>query len=225
MDTAYLPSSFGIIISDYQTSYRFIYSHGDGITVPKSEFGKFDSIRFVHALEYATKQYERIYTLSNVLSAGAWWDDEQVMHLYEAIHGYSPFYNMNFDCEPFNSIYGYWCGSREIPLEYRKSRQKTKPTRKPNPGYIYLVKAVTPDNHYKIGLSVNPVTRIGSMGVKLPFPIDTLHTFPTSDMAMAEKSLHNKYQSKRVDGEWFALSPEDVEDICCIQSMDFTGVQ
>lgn len=83
-------------------------------------------------------------------------------------------------------------------------------------GYIYLLRAIAPHNYYKIGLSKDPATRIESMGVKLPFPIEPIHTFPTNDMYRTEKALHEKYADKRVNGEWFELSPEDVAGICAI---------
>lgn len=95
----------------------------------------------------------------------------------------------------------------------------------PQPGYIYLLRAVTPDNHYKIGLSKDPVKRIESMGVKLPFPIEPLHQFPTNHRFKAEKNLHEKYADKRVNGEWFNLSDADVQEICAIGRMNVEGVR
>ena len=92
-----------------------------------------------------------------------------------------------------------------------------------NHGYIYLVQAVSPYNHYKIGLSKEPVKRIESMGVKLPFPIEVIHLIQASDRYVAEKSLHNRYAHKRVNGEWFELSEQDVKDICSIQIIDIAG--
>lgn len=92
-------------------------------------------------------------------------------------------------------------------------------------GYIYIIRAVTPQNHYKIGLSKEPVTRIETMGVKLPFPIEALHLIPTNDMFSAERLLHSRYDEKRVNGEWFALSDDDVAEICQIDQLHIEGVQ
>jgi hypothetical protein len=91
-------------------------------------------------------------------------------------------------------------------------------------GYVYLIRAVTPDNHYKIGLSKEPVKRIVSMGVKLPFPIEVIHLIHASDRFLAEKTLHNRYVDKRVNGEWFELSAQDIQDICAIRTIDIAGV-
>lgn len=115
----------------------------------------------------------------------------------------------------------YWYKVNEIVVALRKLANK-KPAQR---GYIYLLRAVVPDNYYKIGLSIDPVKRIESMGVLLPFPIKPLHQFPTNHRFRAEKQLHDKYANKRVNGEWFALSEQDVKDICAISHMDIEGVQ
>lgn len=93
------------------------------------------------------------------------------------------------------------------------------------PGYIYLIKSVTPKPYYKIGLSKTPVERIDRLDVILPFPIEPLHQFPTNHRHKAEKVLHKLYGDKRVNGEWFALSEQDIADICAIERMDIEGVQ
>lgn len=90
----------------------------------------------------------------------------------------------------------------------------------PHPGYVYLVQAVAPQNMYKIGYSANPVKRIESLGVKLPFPIEPLHLIPTNDTRVAERQFHDQYASKRVNGEWFSLTPDDVSHICSVDYVD-----
>ena len=109
------------------------------------------------------------------------------------------------------------------PRPMKPVAEPPKPT--PKPGFIYILKAITPDNHYKIGRSKDPVNRIETMGVKLPFPLEPIHQFPTSDASRAEKQLHEQYEDKRVNGEWFALSDSDVETICQIERMDFDEEQ
>jgi hypothetical protein len=104
--------------------------------------------------------------------------------------------------------------------DYLRRQVSTIKSRPKQPGYIYLLKATTPDIYYKIGLSKKPVERIASMGVLLPFPIAPLHHFPTNDMKGAEGILHQRYDDKRADGEWFALSEQDVADICAIEQME-----
>lgn len=91
------------------------------------------------------------------------------------------------------------------------------------PGYVYLVRAVTPHNHYKIGLSKKPIKRISRLDVTLPFPIEITHLIPTDHCFKAEKMLHEKYKEQRLNGEWFELGDQDIEDICQIKSLNFFG--
>lgn len=115
--------------------------------------------------------------------------------------------------------------SIEVHTRHQRRYAETESKKpKPAPGYIYLIRAVAPDNHYKIGLSREPVKRIESMGVLLPFPIEPIHQFPTNHMTKAERQLHGQYADKRLNGEWFALSEQDVRDICAIERMDIEGV-
>lgn len=86
-------------------------------------------------------------------------------------------------------------------------------------GYIYLLRAIMPDTSYKIGYSSTPKERIESMGVKLPFPIKPLHLIPTNNVRHAEKYLHHLYAQKRLGGEWFQLSNEDVQSICNLNEL------
>lgn len=94
----------------------------------------------------------------------------------------------------------------------RLRNRKTKP--KPHSlaeGFVYLLK--TPQGLYKIGRSKNAEKRITKLGVKLPYPIYPLAIIKTSDMVALEKVLHARFEEKRVNGEWFELSDEDVQYI------------
>lgn len=93
-----------------------------------------------------------------------------------------------------------------------------------NHGYIYLLRAIMPGGYYKIGRSKTPERRIKSMGVKLPFPIETIHCFPTDNQHKVEKYLHQKYADRHADGEWFMLSDQDVADICAIQVLNLEDI-
>ncbi len=76
------------------------------------------------------------------------------------------------------------------------------------PGYVYLIRSVT--GHYKIGRTRDPKKRMATFGVKLPFEVEFECLIKCEDMAQAEQELHAKFDHKRVNGEWFALSDEDV---------------
>lgn len=78
-------------------------------------------------------------------------------------------------------------------------------------GYVYLIQAAS--GFYKIGRTANPKNRIRTFSVKLPFEVDYLCLIKTKNMYKLERELHKRYEKKRVRGEWFKLSPADVEYI------------
>jgi hypothetical protein len=77
----------------------------------------------------------------------------------------------------------------------------------PMVGYVYLIWS---QYGYKIGKAVNVKSRTKLFEVKLPFPIRVEHYARFSDYTQAERSLHLHFHEKRMEGEWFALSEEDV---------------
>lgn len=78
-------------------------------------------------------------------------------------------------------------------------------------GYVYLV--ASPSGHYKIGRTRDIHDRMRTFEVKLPFEPRLEHTIKTSDCVALETELHHRFEAKRVNGEWFALSPGDVQYI------------
>lgn len=46
-----------------------------------------------------------------------------------------------------------------------------------------------------------------------PLPIEIIHEISTPNYKDVERSLHERFASKRRSGEWFALSPDDIEYI------------
>lgn len=77
-------------------------------------------------------------------------------------------------------------------------------------GYVYLLKY---QHLYKIGMS-----RFGGQyraaqirdKRKLPAKPELIFEIAVPDMAAKEKELHIRFADRRVKGEWFALTPEDV---------------
>jgi hypothetical protein len=64
---------------------------------------------------------------------------------------------------------------------------------------------------YKIGKSYNPSNREKTLCAQIPL-LRLLHKTESRTPNM-EKSLHKKYANKRVRGEWFNLTQEEVEYI------------
>lgn len=86
----------------------------------------------------------------------------------------------------------------------------TRPEREPKivTEFVYLMKS---GPHYKIGRT-NSVGRRGSeLAIKIPVPPKTIHTIETDDPIGVEAYWHKRFADKRGEGEWFALSADDVK--------------
>jgi hypothetical protein len=76
-------------------------------------------------------------------------------------------------------------------------------------GYVYLLKHGT-RREYKIGQTNNPLRREGELGIQLPEKCQPIHYIQTDDPEGVEAYWHRRFASKRKEGEWFALTPQDV---------------
>lgn len=77
-------------------------------------------------------------------------------------------------------------------------------------GFIYVVQEES-RGFFKIGRALDLNNRVKTFHVKLPFKINLHHSFKCDDYVQAEKTLHDCFAESRIDGEWFALCPEDLE--------------
>lgn len=80
--------------------------------------------------------------------------------------------------------------------------------------YVYLMTDTT-NGFYKIGISNNPKYREGTLQAEKPtIELLTAKPFPSRVIAEAiEQALHKAFGEKRLRGEWFELTPSDVDDI------------
>lgn len=93
---------------------------------------------------------------------------------------------------------------------FQKSDPHSGPP-KPRFGWVYLLSA---GNRYKIGLTTSPVEkRVATIQANTPWDIVIEHIICSSDVRATEKRLHDQFEEKRVNGEWFNLTPEDVKYI------------
>lgn len=102
-------------------------------------------------------------------------------------------------------------------LAYQSKPQTTRQFSVTRAGFVYLLRSAS--GFWKIGKTKNPQNRIETFSVKLPFEVEYEHLIPCADMSSAEIQLHQRFATKRTNGEWFALTDEDVAIIKSIQSL------
>jgi hypothetical protein len=76
-------------------------------------------------------------------------------------------------------------------------------------GYVYLLKHGS-RREYKIGRTNNPLRREGELGIQLPEKCEPVHYIQTDDPEGVESYWHRRFANKRKEGEWFALTPQEV---------------
>jgi hypothetical protein len=76
-------------------------------------------------------------------------------------------------------------------------------------GFVYLVKHGS-RSEYKIGKTFNRLRREGEIRLQLPEKLNPIHYIETDDPAGVEVYWHTRFAAKRKEGEWFALSRDDV---------------
>jgi len=77
-------------------------------------------------------------------------------------------------------------------------------------GCIYVLRA--PDGLHKIGRSVSPERRVGSLNTgRADRGLELVCTVAATHTSTLETMLHQRFASKRVNGEWFDLTPSDIE--------------
>lgn len=79
-------------------------------------------------------------------------------------------------------------------------------------GYCYLIgEHLT--GRYKIGYGKYPTRRLRQLQTGNSRRLGLGVVIKTNNMAETEAQLHNQYQHRRVDGEWFALTASDIAEV------------
>ena len=79
---------------------------------------------------------------------------------------------------------------------------------------VYVLQDCTLTGWYKIGYTGNLTERIRTISrTKLPVPLHLglVAVIPSDTPGSLERRLHQRFADKRVRGEWFALSPADID--------------
>lgn len=74
-------------------------------------------------------------------------------------------------------------------------------------GWVYLVKS---GDHFKIGRSNHVGRRTYEMALQLPEKLEVVHALETDDPEGIERYWHRRFESTRLNGEWFKLTAQDV---------------
>lgn len=80
---------------------------------------------------------------------------------------------------------------------------------------VYLVSALVDDNKiYKIGYTRRDVNvRINEFKTGNPYEFEILKVYTTDKYGSSiEKKLHSTFNSKKINGEWFQLDQEDIDN-------------
>ncbi|MGX1194588.1 GIY-YIG nuclease family protein [Metabacillus sp. SLBN-84] len=78
------------------------------------------------------------------------------------------------------------------------------------PGYVYFVQEHM-NGSFKIGKTKNIEKRMNVFGVKLPFKNELVFLIKSGNHHQTEAAFHRYFANKRIEGEWFSLSENDLE--------------
>lgn len=79
-------------------------------------------------------------------------------------------------------------------------------------GNVYLLKIISDDKYYKIGITKNNViSRVKQLQTGNSETIEIESEYRTDNYLKVEKMLHNKFDTRNIRGEWFQLKQEHVD--------------
>ncbi len=79
-------------------------------------------------------------------------------------------------------------------------------------GVIYLIQCVG-FPYYKIGISDNTENRLSTLQTGVPFELKLIKSVYVTKAIEAERYLHSLYEAKRVRGEWFNFTDNELDDV------------
>lgn len=89
-------------------------------------------------------------------------------------------------------------------------------------GFIYILH-IDGSPHYKIGKSVDPEQRRCKDFARLPATFICI--IATNFMSRLESEIHERFRGKQIDGEWYALQPDDLIYLRSLQDVQYDCMQ
>lgn len=99
--------------------------------------------------------------------------------------------------------------AKRLAERLREKAYRESETKIAKGGFVYLMRDTSLDYH-KIGFSTNPRFRERTLQAQKP-TIQIEHCWKGT--WRIEQDLHEKFMHKRIRGEWFHLTPEDITEI------------
>ena len=152
------------------------------------------------------KKYSSIFYMDELSKLGISLDNflEAVRLTQETVGNIDLHYNSDD-----NSFIIYFNNLKSFVDNFYKERKYTKKEKYVSYTYIYVMIDYN-TNYYKIGRSNKPEIREKTLQSEKP-TIELLGKWEAK--VQTEKLLHNHFDNKRVRGEWFDLSAEDLKNI------------
>lgn len=85
-------------------------------------------------------------------------------------------------------------------------------------GVVYIISDTY--GNYKIGYAKSFYLRWRDYQTIFPYGPEVINLIKTDKMRWLEKTLHKKYQSKKIRGEWFKLNNDDIEYLTNLKDGD-----
>ena len=83
-------------------------------------------------------------------------------------------------------------------------------------GVVYLLRA---GPFFKIGKSIVFEKRLGQIKLQLPHAVEVVHVIQAAHPSQAESHWHRRFAARRLNGEWFELSEDEVNEFKSVSRM------
>lgn len=111
-------------------------------------------------------------------------------------------------------------------VKSKNDRKYKKHKRHKQKGIVYVLHSIINGiSYYKIGKTKNIQKRIKSFPVDYPIKTEIKYLFESDDISLLERELHEKFEDKRKEGEWFTLNISDLKYLDKIQNISNENIK